>query len=397
MLTQERVYMSSPHMSGLERQYVADAFATNWIAPVGPHVDAFEREFRAAVGACHAVAVSSGTAALHLALRLVGVGPGDEVLVSTFTFAASVNPILYLGATPVLIDSEPRSWNMDPALLAETLQQRARVGRRPKAVIVVHIYGQSADMDPIMAVCREHDVPVVEDATEALGATYKASRPGTIGTVGAFSFNGNKILTTSGGGMLVSQNEELVTHARKLATQARDPAPHFEHSELGYNYRLSNVLAAIGRGQLPVLESRVKARRQNFEFYREALGDLPGIRFMPEASWGRHTRWLTVITIDPHEAGVDHEQLRVALEAENIETRPVWKPMHRQPLFAHCDCIRGSVADDLFSRGLCLPSGSSLTITDLTRVVDIIRQTLLGETAHSVSMHVEDLRARTGH
>jgi dTDP-4-amino-4,6-dideoxygalactose transaminase len=308
-----------------------------------------------------------------------------------------VNPILYLGATPVLIDSEPRSWNMDPALLAETLQQRARVGRRPKAVIVVHIYGQSADMDPIMAVCREHDVPVVEDATEALGATYKASRPGTIGTVGAFSFNGNKILTTSGGGMLVSQNEELVTHARKLATQARDPAPHFEHSELGYNYRLSNVLAAIGRGQLPALESRLNARRQNFEFYREALGDLPGIRFMPEASWGRHTRWLTVITIDPHEAGVDHEQLRVALEAQNIETRPVWKPMHRQPLFAHCDCIRGSVADDLFSRGLCLPSGSSLTITDLTRVVDIIRQTLLGETAHSVSMHVEDLRARTGH
>ena len=349
MATHERVYLSSPHLSGLELQYVADAFATNWVTALGPHVDAFEREFSATVGASHAAAVSSGTAALHLALKLAGVGTGDEVLVSTFTFAASVNPILYVGAKPVLVDSDFTSWHMDPALVAQTLEARARCGSLPKAVVVAHIYGHSADLDPILAACQRYDVPLIEDAAEALGATYKGRTPGTVGMMGVYSFNGNKILTTSGGGMLVSEDGALVAHARKLATQARDAAPHYEHSEIGFNYRLSNVLAAIGRAQLPVLESRVAARRRNYHFYYETLKDLPGLRFMPEAPWGRHTRWLTVMTIDPMELGIDREQLRLALEAHNIEARPVWKPMHRQPVFHDCECIGGSVADALSS------------------------------------------------
>ena len=378
MAPQNRIYLSSPHLSGLEQPIVAEAFATNWIAPMGPHVDAFEREFCRTVGATHAVAVSSGTAALHLALALAGVSAGDDVAVSTFTFAASVNPIVYLGAHPIFIDSEPGSWNMDPVLLADILAERARRGALPKAVVVVHIYGQSADLDPIAAACQRYDLPLIEDAAEALGATYKGLAPGTIGTMGAYSFNGNKILTTSGGGMLVSEDETLATHARKLATQARDPAPHYEHSELGYNYRLSNVLAAIGCGQLPVLEDRVAARRRHFAFYRDALRDLPGIGFMPEAPWGRHTRWLTVITIDRAEFGVDREQVRMALEAADIESRPVWKPMHRQPVFAGCECRGGVVADDLFEKGLCLPSGSNLTVSDLERVVDVIRRKIGG-------------------
>jgi len=294
-----RIYLSAPHLSGLEAPFVAEAFKTNWIAPVGPHVDAFEAEFCAATGAPHAVAVSSGTAALHLALKVVGVGAGDEVLVSTLTFAASVNPIVYLGARPVFVDSERASWNIDPALLADALDERARRGALPRAVIVVHLYGQSADLDPLVAACRRHGVPLIEDAAEALGASYRGRAPGTFGILGVYSFNGNKILTTSGGGMLVSPDPHLIAHARKLATQARDPAPHYQHSEVGYNYRLSNVLAAIGRGQLPVLESRVAARRRNFKYYEQQLSDLRGIDFMPEAAWGRHTRWLTVMTIDP--------------------------------------------------------------------------------------------------
>lgn len=371
-----RIYLSPPHLSGLELQYVAEAFVTNWIAPVGPHVEAFEREFCETIGAAHAVAVSSGTAAIHLALMLAGVRGGDEVAVSTFTFAASVNPIVYLGARPVFIDSERESWNMDPELLSAFLDDRARRGTLPKAVVLVHIYGQSADLDPIVAACARHGVTLLEDATEALGSNYKGLAPGTIGRLGAFSFNGNKIVTTSGGGMLVSDDEELIAHARKLATQAREPAPHYEHTEIGYNYRLSNVLAAIGRGQLAVLESRVAARRRNYEFYRVALADVEGIEFMPEAHWGRHTRWHTVVTIDPNTAGADREDVRMALEAENIETRPVWKPMHRQPVFAGCECVGGDVADALFATGLCLPSGSSLTESDLVRVADVIRRTV---------------------
>jgi pyridoxal phosphate-dependent aminotransferase EpsN len=369
-----RMFLSPPHLSGLEQQYVADAFATNWVTPLGPHVDAFEHEFAEVVGADHAVALSSGTAALHLALQLAGVGPGDEVLASTLTFVASVNPIVYLGARPVFIDSDVASWNMDPALLEETLERKARTGRRPKAVVVVHLYGQSADLDPIVAACARYEVPLIEDAAEALGASYKGRAPGTVGAAGIYSFNGNKIITTAGGGMLVTADGALATHARKLATQARDPAPHYEHSEIGYNYRLSNVLAAIGRGQLKVLEERVAARRRNFAFYAEAVGDLPGIAFMPEAAWGTHTRWLTTLTIDPRQLGVDRESLRRSLDAAGIEARPVWKPMHLQPLYAGCSVTGGAVADDLFARGLCLPSGSSLSEADLERVVGVIRR-----------------------
>ena len=371
----ERVYLSSPHMTGQERELVADAFASNWIAPLGPHVDAFEREFAACVGARYAVALSSGTAALHLALILSGVGPGDEVFVSTLTFAASVNPILYLGATPVFIDSERRSWNMSPMLLEEALAVRARAGRLPKAVVVTHLYGQSADMDPIVASCERYGVALLEDAAESLGATYRGRSPGTFGTMGIYSFNGNKIITTSGGGMLVSNDESLTIHARKLATQARDMAAHYEHSEVGYNYRMSNLLAAVGRGQLPALEARVEARRRNYMFYQETLGRLPGLELMPEAVWGRHSRWLSVVTIAPDAFGADREKVRLALEAENIEARPVWKPMHLQPIFSKFETIGGRVAESLFENGLCLPSGSNLTRADLMRVVGVVRST----------------------
>ncbi len=304
---------------------------------------------------------------------LLGVGPGDDVLVSTFTFAASVNPIVYLGARPVFVDCEPMSWNMDPALLSVALEGRARRGCLPKAVVVVHLYGQSADLDPIVEACARYGVPLVEDAAPAVGARYKGRAPGTFGRAGAFSFNGNKIITTAGGGMLVSDDTTLIAHARKLATQARDPAPHYEHSEIGYNYRLSNVLAAIGRGQLRVLEDRVVARRRNFDYYRRALGDIPGIDFAPEAPGSRHTRWLTCLTFNPDLCGTDYEVVRLALEDENIESRPLWKPMHRQPAFAECPSYGGAVAEDLFARGLCLPSGSDLTADDAERVVEVVR------------------------
>lgn len=369
-----RIHLSVPHMSGFEQDYVSEAFESNWVAPLGPNVDAFESEFAAVVGTPHALALSSGTAALHLALQVVGVRAGDEVLVSTLTFAASVNPILYLGATPVFIDSERESWNMDPALLQSEMEKRATTGRLPKAVVVVHLYGQSANLDPILSACKQYGIPVVEDAAEALGSSYKGQSPGTCGEVGTFSFNGNKIITTSGGGMLVASDGSLVGRARKLATQAREPAPHYQHSEIGYNYRLSNVLAGIGRGQMKVLEQRVQARRSNFEFYRDALQDLPGLEFQPEAPWGLHTRWLTCVTIDPAKFGADREQLRQALESDNIESRPVWKPMHLQPVFAHYPTVGGAVAEDLFHRGLCLPSGSNLTPPDLQRVVRAVRR-----------------------
>jgi len=371
----KRIFLSPPHMSGREEGFVQEAFAGNWIAPVGPNLDAFEREFAAAVDAPYAVALSSGTAALHLALQLAGVGPGDEVLVSTLTFAATVNPIVYLGGRPIFIDSERTSWNMDPDLLAATLHAKARRGRLPKAVVVVHLYGQSANLTPILAACQAYGVPLIEDAAEALGSSYAGRMPGTFGKAGIYSFNGNKIITTSGGGMLVSADEALITQARKLATQARDPAPHYQHSEIGYNYRLSNVLAGIGRGQLCVLKERVRARRHNFALYHAALRTLPGINFMPEAPWGTHTRWLTCITVNPDEFGATCDDLRLALEAANIEARPVWKPMHLQPVFADCPIIGGDVAEQLFAEGLCLPSGSNLTADELSRVVDVIYAT----------------------
>jgi len=369
-----RIYLSPPHMSGNELAFVREAFETNWIAPLGPNVEALEKAFAAEIGVRHAAALSSGTAALHLGLQLAGVGAGDQVLCSTFTFVASANPIRYQGATPVFVDSDERSWNMDPALLAEELDDAARKGRLPKAVVLVHLYGQSADVDPILDACNRHGVALIEDAAEALGATYKKGRPGAFGRCGIFSFNGNKIITTSGGGMLVSDDAELVSRARFLATQGRDPAPHYEHSQLAYNYRMSNVLAGIGRGQLAVLGERVQQRRRNFEFYQKALGGLPGIRFMPEASYGTSSRWLTVVLVDAAEFGCSTEDLRVRLEAANIESRPAWKPMHLQPLYETCRRVGGSVSERLFRDGLCLPSGSSLTEEELQRVVGAIQE-----------------------
>lgn len=367
------ILLSTPHIGSQELEFVKQAFDTNWIAPVGPHVDAFEQEFCQITGAGYAAAVSSGTAALHLALQLVGVGPGDEVFCSTLTFAATANPIIYLGAKPVFIDSDRISWNMNPELLQEALQKRAYFGKLPKAVILVHLYGQSADIEPILQVCDQYNIPLIEDAAEALGATYKGLSPGTFGRVGIYSFNGNKIITTSGGGMLVSDDDKLVMKAKFLATQARDPAPHYQHSEIGYNYRLSNVLAGIGRGQLQVLNQRVAARRRNFEIYQSALGDLPGIEFMPEANFGYSTRWLTALTVATEAFGADREYIRLQLAKEQIEARPVWKPLHLQPVFSECECIGGEVGEDLFMRGLCLPSGSNLTDEDLERVISVIK------------------------
>jgi dTDP-4-amino-4,6-dideoxygalactose transaminase len=359
------ILLSTPHMGDRELEFVKEAFDTNWIAPVGPHVDAFEQEFCQVVGSRHAAAVSSGTAALHLALELIGVNSGDEVFCSTLTFIASASPITYLGAKPVFIDSDRISWNMNPYLLRDALDRRARLGKLPKAVVLVHLYGQSADIEPIKEACDTYEIPLIEDAAESLGATYKQRSPGTFGKIGIYSFNGNKIITTSGGGMLISDDEDLVAKTRFLATQARDRAPHYQHSEIGYNYRLSNVLAGIGRGQLRVLGDRVAARRRNFEIYQQALGNVPGIEFMPEAAFGRATRWLTCLTIDPTAFGADREQVRMALAQQHIEARPVWKPLHLQPVFADCECIGGAIAEDLFERGLCLPSGSNLTTEDL--------------------------------
>lgn len=359
-------------MGEQELEFVKEAFDTNWIAPVGPHIDAFEQEFCQVVGVGHAAAVTSGTAALHLALRLIGVKAGDEVFCSTLTFIASASPITYLGATPVFIDSDRTSWNMNPDLLRAALEQRASFGKLPKAVVLVHLYGQSADIDPILEACNAFGVPLIEDAAESLGATYKGRSPGSFGKIGIFSFNGNKIITTSGGGMLVSNDPDLVNKARFLATQARDVAPYYQHSEIGYNYRLSNVLAGIGRGQLRVLGQRVEARRRNFEVYQQALGNLPGIEFMPESSFGRSTRWLSCLTINPDEFGTTREQVRLKLAKEQIEARPVWKPLHLQPVFAQCKCAGGANAEYLFERGLCLPSGSNLTDEDLERVIETI-------------------------
>ena len=367
-----RIYLSPPHMSGSEEALVADAFASNWVAPLGPHVDAFESEFAKKLGVEHAAALSSGTAALHLALQLVGVQHGDVVFVSTFTFAATVYPISYLGAVPHFIDSEPLSWNMDPSLLEDALKRAAAAGKLPRAIVVVHLYGQTAAIDEIIQLADRYDVPVIEDAAEALGATYKGRPAGTRGVFSIFSFNGNKIITTSGGGMLVSDDGSAIGRARKLATQAREPAVHYEHNEIGYNYRMSNLLAAVGRAQLSVLDDRVRARRNNFESYRRAFVGTPGIELMPEADWGTHSRWLTCVTIDPEAFGASHEAVRLNLESENIEARPLWKPMHCQPVFSKCASSGGKISQKLFETGLCLPSGSALTDQERTRVVEIV-------------------------
>lgn len=371
-----RIYLSPPHLSGHELELVQDAFASNWIAPLGPHVDAFEREMAAQVGVPHAAALSSGSAALHLAIKLLGVGVGDEVICPTLTFAATANPITYEGARPVFLDVDPATWTLDPELLAEELRAAAVRGRLPKAVVTVDLYGQCCDYDRILLLCAEHGVPVVEDAAEALGSTHRGRPAGSFGALAVLSFNGNKIITTSGGGMLLSHDATSIARARYLSTQARQPAPHYEHTEIGYNYRLSNLLAAVGRGQLRVLAERVEARRRNFERYRELLGDLPGVEFMPEAPWCRSNRWLTCLTIDPERFGATREQVRLALEQEDIEARPVWKPMHLQPVFQGCRTRGGAVAARIFEHGLCLPSGSALTEEDLVRIAGLVRAAL---------------------
>lgn len=371
-----RVYLSPPEVGPEERALVGEAFYTNWVAPAGPQLEAFESEVCAAFGTGHAVALNSGTAALHLALRLAKVRPGDEVLVPAFTFTASANPILYEGGRPVFVDSEERSWNVDPALFAEVLERKARAGRPPRAVIIVDIFGQCADWTPLLEACRRHGVFIIEDAAESVGATYGQAHAGTFGDVGVYSFNGNKIMTTGGGGMLVSAKRSLVGQAHKMATQSREPVPHYEHVDLGFNYRLSNVLAAIGRAQLRKLPAKIAARRRVFEKYRKALKDLPGVGFMPEARYGRSTRWLSCIRINPLEARADKEAVRLALEADGIESRPVWKPLHLQPLFAGAEFHGPGVSETFFAEGLCLPSGGSLTTEEFDRIVGIVRGVL---------------------
>jgi len=371
----KKIYLSPPHMSGQEIEFVKEAFASNWIAPCGPNQEAFEQEMAEYVGAKGAVAVNSGTAAIHLALRLCGVGPGDVVFCSSLTFIGSATPISFLGATPVFIDSEPASWNMSPPALEKAFDHAKSAGKLPKAVIVVNLYGQCADYDSLQPICDRYQVTLIEDAAESLGATYKGKTSGTLGKFGIFSFNGNKIITTSGGGMLIADDLEALDKARFWATQARDPALHYEHSELGFNYRLSNVLAGIGRGQLKVLENRVKARRKIFDRYFQALNGIEGLEFMPEPFYGKSNRWLTVLTLGKNRKASPLEIIH-RLDAEDIEARPVWKPLHLQPVFKECLYYphepENSFSDQLFQNGLCLPSGSSLQDTDQSRIVSLI-------------------------
>ncbi|PGC65561.1 pyridoxal phosphate-dependent aminotransferase [Bacillus toyonensis] len=372
----KRIYLSSPHMSGNEQKYIQNAFDTNWVAPLGPNVDGFERELASFVGVRGGTAVSSGTAAIHLALQLLGIQKGDTVFCSSFTFVASANPIVYLGAEPVFIDSEPETWNMSPSALAHALYEANKMGNLPKAIILVHLYGQSAKLDEILSLCHQYNVPIVEDAAESLGSTYKGKASGTFGKFGVYSFNGNKIITTSGGGMLVSNDVEALERARFLATQAKDPAPHYEHSEIGYNYRLSNILAGIGRGQLEVLEDRVRARRCIYKRYYEALSHMPGFYFMPELEHTRPNRWLTTLTIDEKESGISIGKLLRILAEENIEARPMWKPLHMQSLFKEKKYYPHSKNEDvsqyLFQSGICLPSGSNMLAEDQQRVIQSI-------------------------
>lgn len=374
-----KILLSIPHMGERERGYVEEAFATNWIAPLGPNVDAFEADLASYVKVGHAAALSSGTAAIHLALRLLGVNRGDTVFCSSFTFVASANPILYQGATPVFIDSEPETWNMSPSALEQALIDSKATGCLPKAIIVVHLYGQSADMDSIMALSDKYGVPVVEDAAESLGAKYKGKDTGTFGKFGIFSFNGNKIITTSGGGMLISHDQQLIEKARFLSTQARDQAPHYEHSEVGYNYRMSNVLAGIGRGQLEVLDDRVEARRKVFQRYYNGLAAVDCIDWMPEPEHTYSNRWLTALCINPEKSDMKPAQLIGALSKLNIEARHLWKPMHQQPLFKGVDYYSHndqSVCDYLFAHGLCLPSASNMTEAQQSSVIEQLKKLL---------------------
>ncbi|WP_018124320.1 DegT/DnrJ/EryC1/StrS family aminotransferase [Desulfovibrio oxyclinae] len=371
-MERKRIYLSPPHMGGTELDQVHRAFDSNFIAPLGPQLAEFEQRFSDLSGFGHAVGLSSGTGALHLALRCLGAGEGDAVIFSTLTFIGSVTPALFLGAEPVFVDSDTESWNMDPALLEQALDRLAAEGRRVAAVIPTDIYGQSCDLDAILEVSGRHGVPVVCDSAEAVGALYKGRHAGKGALAAAYSFNGNKIITTSGGGMLCTDDEPLAERVRWFSQQAREPEPHYEHNTFGYNYRLSNVLAGIGLGQLDVLPERVRRKREIFDFYRAELGELPGVDFMPEPEWSTATRWLTVMTLDGS-FGVQPEDVRLALEEFNIESRPVWKPMHMQPLFASSRIYGGGVSEDLFRRGLCLPSGTAMSEDDLALIVEVIK------------------------
>lgn len=373
--TATRLFLSPPAVGHDEHALVADALASGWVTPLGPHVDAFEAELAATCGVGHVAALSSGTAAIHLALHLLGVGPGDDVLVSTLTFIATANPVTYLGARPVFVDSERASWNLDPDLLAHALHHRARHGRPPKALVVVDLFGQCADYDQIVPLCAEHGVAVVEDAAEALGATHRGRPAGSFGTYGVLSFNGNKIITTGGGGALLGDDAGAIARARWLGSQAREPAAHYEHREVGFNYRLSNVSAALGRGQLRTLHARVERRHAVNARYRSALAELPGVAFAPVAPWGRPNHWLTCLTVDPAAFGADREDVRLHLAAHGVEARPAWKPLHRQPVFAGCEVVGGDVADEVFATGLCLPSGPALTDADVDLVADLVTST----------------------
>lgn len=368
-MANSKIWLSSPHMGDSEMAYVNEAFDTNWIAPVGPHLNRFEEKISDISNGYSVAALSSGTAAIHLALVLLGVSDGDEVLCSSFTFSASANPIVYQRSKPIFIDSEYDTWNMCPNKLEEAIQSRLKEGVKPKAIIVVHLYGMPAKMNEIKAVANKFEIPVVEDAAEGLGSTYFEQPLGTLSDIGIFSFNGNKIITTSSGGALISSNNEYVKKAKFLSTQARDDAPHYEHSNIGFNYRLSNVCAAIGLGQLEVLHERVKQRRNNYSFYEKLMIHSDKIQFLKEPDGFYSNRWLTTILLPDFDS---REKIRLALAQENIESRPLWKPMHLQPIFKDCLIFGGSVCEELFERGLCLPSGSNLDESDLTRVTDKI-------------------------
>ncbi|PKQ64406.1 pyridoxal phosphate-dependent aminotransferase [Labilibaculum filiforme] len=365
-----KIWLSSPHMGGNEMKYVQEAYDTNWVAPLGPNVNGFEADLQKYTGTKHAAALSAGTAAIHLSLILLGVKAGDEVLASSFTFSATVNPITYVGATPILVDSEAETWNMCPIQLEKAIKDRIAKGRKPKAIVVVYLYGMPGKIEELLAVANKYDIPLIEDAAEALGSRYKGKSMGTFGKFGILSFNGNKIITTSGGGALISDDQELIEKSRFLATQARDNAPHYQHSHIGYNYRMSNIVAGIGRGQMEVLEERVAQRRANFEFYKELFSDISGVSLQEEPSKDFFSNfWLTSILIDPSKTGgVTREEVRLGLEQENIECRPLWKPMHMQPVFEACAYYGNGVSEELFEKGLCLPSGSNMTVEERNRI-----------------------------
>lgn len=367
----EKIWLSSPHMGEEEQKFVKEAFDTNWIAPLGPNVNGFEQDIADFTGAKYAGVFTSGTAAIHLALILLNVKPDDEVICSSFTFAASANPIRYQGAIPVFVDSEAETWNMDPELLRKAIEDRIKNGKKPKAIVLVHLYGMPAKMDEIMAVAEEFSIPVIEDAAEALGSKYKGRSLGTFARLGTLSFNGNKIITTSGGGALISDEECLIKKARFLSTQARDDAPHYQHSEIGYNYRMSNIAAGIGRGQMKVLPKRISQRRANFAFYKSKLHDIAGIEFHNEPEEMFSNRWLTTLTVNPEKTGgITREDIRIRLQEQNIESRPLWKPMHLQPVYESFPYYGNGLSDRLFKNGLCLPSGSNLTPEDRERIIN---------------------------